>query len=85
MIVLSCGCTSTATGNRSGALYQDARFGKGNRAHTMTAKDTPKTFRCTVCSHERTKPGPVESAKQKKAKDEDETKKSGRKFASTKK
>jgi hypothetical protein len=64
-MLLHCGCTATSSGNKLGADFQDARYGKGMRVHTpkVTAKDAPKQYRCTVCSKERTKPGAVEKAK----------------------
>lgn len=36
--------------------YQDKKYGKGKRVHTLTQKGTAKedpVFRCTVCGKER--------------------------------
>jgi len=31
---------------------QDKLHGQGNRVHNKTSKETPATYRCTVCGNE---------------------------------
>lgn len=38
----------------AGALYQDVRYGKGQRLHNLGGKGVTKTATCTVCG--RSKP-----------------------------
>lgn len=73
-IILGCPCAADVRGNRAGATFQDNRYGQGKRVHTSLTKAVPQKYRCTVCGQERQKPGPVESAKQKKAREEAEAK-----------
>ncbi len=54
-MVLTCNCKfSRRNEGRSGADFQDARYGSGRRVHNrFKMSDGTKMGRCTVCGNER--------------------------------
>lgn len=54
-MILKCNCTQYLGGSTAGAIFQDERYGKGNRVHNPIVKEPKGShWKCTICTTEHT-------------------------------